>query len=795
MTKVLLAVFSAAALLYALMTGPVLAAGSGIADARIERVNGAPTVVVNGEVLPPMSATILDRGTWTAERRKDYLRKLGASGIKIFYIRVTTRWNTPGDPKSGILDGVSTTIRDLAELFEAVPDAYAIIRLTVSPPADWVNSHPEEQVRFNDGKTRKVICSSVGKAPIDGMYSLCSEAWMRDADKAVREFFDEVSASPHFKRVIGTFLCSGGTSEWYYPQAIRNADRTYGDFSEPFRKFFESFLRRKYGDVETLRRVWKRPDATFEHPRIPNFEETTFIGDVDVEILKALNNWETLDRTIGLKIDMDGRKSANLGVFLNSNGYEHVADFFDAWHEGTARTIIHFARLLKDLYPTLLVGAFYGACGNTGYFDMGTATGTPVILDSGVVDFLAAPDVYNNREPGGALAQREMHDSIRLRNMMYICENDSRTHLTQPWVQRDAMALYTAEDSVNTLKRDFARNLCEDVRGWWFDMGPGWYDDKNVLALFKRQQEIFREAYARDRTKKNEIALIYDTESLHHVSQAASQLVVDFYRTSDLHRIGAPADFYFHNDMARPDMPDYKLYVMLNQFYLTDAEREAVHAKARRNGATVLWLYAPGFINPDAATVMSVENIAKTVGMKVGMIDKTFFPHFRVDPASHPAVAGASATRRYGVIDRDVHSCVWISTSVLRPPYANPGFYADDAGAAVLGRYCGNGLPAMALVKKGGFTSVFCGAPVLRSDMLASIAEYAGCHLYLRSDDVLFANENHVAVHASSDGVKRVHFKRPCTPVEVYEGRAYGENVTHLDVEMKLGETKMWRIR
>lgn len=281
---------------------------------------------------------------------------------------------------------------------------------------------------------------------------------------------------------------------------------------------------------------------------------------------------------------------------------------------------------------------------------------------------------------------------------------------------------------------------------------------------------------------------------MHCVSQNASQTVLDFYRTSDLGRIGAPVDYYFHNDMARPDMPDYKLYVMLNQYYLTEEEREAIFAKARRNNAVVLWLYAPGFIDPGADTVMEPDNISKTVGMTVKMLDRTFFPHFRVDPASHPALSLASATRRYGVIDRDVHSNIWISPTVLHPTFANPGFYVDDDGAQALGRYCSVGLTAMAMTEKNGFRSLYCGAQLIRSDLLASIAAYAGCHLYLHGDDVLYANESFVALHASSDGVKRIYFKKSCSPYEVYEKRFYGENVTFLDVEMKLGETKMFSV-
>ena len=96
------------------------------------------------------------------------------------------------------------------------------------------------------------------------------------------------------------------------------------------------------------------------------------------------------------------------------------------------------------------------------------------------------------------------------------------------------------------------------------------------------------------------------------------------------------------------------------------------------------------------------------------------------------------------------------------------------------------------MTEKNGFASVYCASQVMRSDLIASLAEWAGCHLFLHGDDALYANENFVCVHARDDGARRVYFKRPCSPFEVYEKRFYGHNVDHIDVDMRLGETKMW---
>ena len=762
--------------------------------AKVERYNGEPAVMVDGVPQPPMSMLVVDEWHPKSDaEQKAYWRRLADAGARVFYVTCTTAWHQPANKEKGWPDGTDGAIAKVRRLLDAVPEAWIMLRLNVSPSAEWVEAHPEEMVTYDDGSHRRTVCTSISGKPISGMLSLCSGKWREEGACAIEEFFRRVDASDVSGRVIGTFLCAGGTSEWYYPIGMTTPEGRYCDFSEPFRREYGRFLREKYGTVENLRKAWRRHDATFEKPLVPTPGDQSFIFQSDSRILGKLHNWEAEGRMLGGKAGV-ANTNASVGVFLNMDGFAHVKDFYDAWHEGTANTVIHFARTLKRIAPGRLVGAFYGSLGHTGHFALSTATGTQKILDSGVVDFLAAPGSYNNREPGGIVAQREMQDSFRIRNLIYICEDDARTHLSKPWMQRDAMALYTAGDSINTLKRDFARDICEGVNGWWFDMGNGWYDDPAILSLFSRQREIANMAYEGDRTKRNEIALVCDADSVHVASEATSKLVLDYWRTSDLGRIGAGADWYFHDDMSDPRMPDYKLYVMCNVYCLTDAEREAVYSKARRNGATVLWMYAPGFVDEQAEKVVSPENVTRTVGMKVGFIDHTVFPHFRIAPDAKGMLDGISLTKRYGVIDADIHSNIWMERPLVPPAFLNPAFYVDDPSATVLGRFCSDGKVALAMKDVGGAKSVFCAAQVIQHDLLAAIAENAGCHIYSRHGDVLYASERFVAIHAKDDGRRTIRFKRRCSPYEVYEKRHYGKDVDHIDVDMTLGQTLMWRV-
>ena len=764
--------------------------------ASIEKIHGVPTVMIDGEPCPPMALT-------AQIQKPEYLQSLRKSGIRVFFVMANTNWLRPGgivtdengeekEEKSGF-----ESFQIQAEkLLSAVPDAYIIVRLGMHPPVSWMEENPDELFRYSDGSLSKaVIASEVHKDVVPGAYSLCSEKWRTDGTKALFEFCDMADTLPYADRIIGYFLGAGGTSEWYYVNGqLKWETGAYGDCSPAFRKEYGKILREKYKTGENLRKAWRREDASFENPIIPTVEERQY-SHADGKIIDAMYYHESAGRMLDRTIDSNPHYGSNIGVFLNADSHQHVADYYQAWHLGTANSIVHFGKAFKGRYSDKLIGAFYGSYGCTNYFDLGTAGGTLALLDACAVDFLASPGMYNNREPGGHVAQRQMQDSFRLRNQLFVAEEDSRTHLESDFY-RDAMGMYKVEDAINTLKRDFGRNLCEDTWAWWFDQHEksGRYEHPDIYALFQKQQAIANAAFAENRTKNTEIALIYDQQSIHYVSQYTSDMMLDFYRTSDLARIGAPVDYYFHDDMARPDMPDYKLYVMINVFCLTDSEREAIHKKAAQNGAVIAWLYAPGFINPEAEKRIHNANIEDTVGMKIGRVDDTLSPRFRLIKADHPALRYGDRDRLYGYIDRPVRSNVWLGGQTVMAPFMNPGFYIDDEEAEILGRYAVNDWPAMALKKQpGGWTSVYCAPHILRSELLASLAEYAGCHLYNTDEDTLYANNQFVTLHSTYTGTHTLCFPKKCSPFEVYEGKTYGENVESIELFLHVGETKMFR--
>lgn len=781
-----------------------------ILQARIRKENGTSIMEVNGKALSPMAFT-----PHAFTRDVAYLRQLGEAGISVFFLICDLPWINPR--------AMEQLEEDTAVLVEAVPNAHIFLRLGMHPPASWVDAHPDEQMQYNDGETIECdIATESYQARYSGMYAMYSHAWRKDAGEELLRFMEQLQTSPYIEHYIGVFFAAGNTSEWYpatritvrageyagynmdsavaagilpdlkaqgapHPYDARSATQTepkdmLGDTSPAFRREFTRLLKQKYGDEDTLRRQWNDPSASLEDPPIPGLDERFF---TDME-MKLLTN-------IVLQRPAPQQGDTNVGVFLNADKYQYVADFYRALHVGVAHTIIHFGQLIKEHFPQYLTGSFYGYFGTMDYYNMTMCAGGLDILNSGYVDILACPNIYIDRQPGALACQRVLQDSFRLRGRAFFSEDDTRTHLDGFY--RDSMRVYDVLDSINVMKRDFGRDLCEDIYGWWFDqLEWGRYKSEPLYALMGRQQKIAKAAYSNSRVKKNDIAVLYDEVSVHYVTQGVSAQINEVLRTMELPRIGAPVDYYYQNDLALDEMPDYKLYIFMNCFALNDESRKAIERKIKKRGATALFLYAQGLINPDRCTEtgkkLDVCHVEELTGIRMTRRDEAMLTSFRVDTELE-AFSGIDSRKIYGVVDRTpLPGCALVN--LASPPYVCPVFIPEDEDAQILGRFASTNEAALTMKTVDGFTSVFSGTYWLSADVMRAVAKQAGCHIYQEQGDYLFANETFVTVHAKTGGTKTLHFKKACTPYEVYEGKVYAENTDTITFEMQEGDTKMF---
>ena len=774
-----------------------------MAKAWVQDYNGSPALMIDGKPYPPMYATIRTINGEEMVIDEEYYRRLGECGIKVYFLICDTEWIKPGAFK--------LFEEEAAALLRAVPDAYIVMRISMHAPPEWCSANPSETLTYSDGKKKpaQLWTESYRKDYPDGIYSFCSKKWQADAIAALTEIHRLVKASPYAERVIGYFFAAGGTSEWYYltpmfyDQAVNYGDSggfksnvtypefegVYGDLSDAFKSHFTAYLRAKYGTDEALRAAWHDESASIDDPRIPDVDARYVLYGVDHE----LRYQSSLSNLPPPGIPTNG---TNIGQFLDIDRRRDVFDFYRALHHGTADAVITFSRAVKALDPHLITGAFYGSSNNTRFYDYGKIGFVEEVLSSGVVDFCATPPAYENRQPGGFPGQRQTYDTYKLKNALFIVEDDVRTHMeNRTW--QAAYEVYTVEDSKNVMKRDFGRTLCCDLQSWWFDqlLGGKRYKHPELYELMTDMQRIARESYELDRRKCSEIALIYDEESHHVISETFNQQLIDVFRNYESDIVGAPIDRYFHNDMADPKMPDYKLYIFMNDIYLSDAEREVIRAKLAKNHATALFLYGAGIMNPDRTPSFDVAYSAELIGISLELTDGVYDGRFKVS-GEHAIAKGLLDDIYYGNYDRKMRFNSSGYRGKVRELESNllPLITACDRAAETVGVFADSGKPALSVKDTGEFTSVYCGSKYVNCDVVRAVAAFAGCHIWCETSDVFYANRNYVTIHAASGGEKVIHLPRRGTATEVYEGKVYAEHASEIAFKMKRGETKMFRV-
>jgi hypothetical protein len=742
--------------------------------------NGKPQVFIDGQAHAPMAFATLGPSTYLED---DYLRRLGEAGIELFFIHADLPWlDDPG------LD-IGSLAHNLGRLQREVPGAKVLLRLNLHPPKRWLEENPDELFRRESGELYRTDYTSCFYSwPDMAVYSLVSSKWRTDAGEQLRKLLDMIDALPDGESVVGHFLAAGGTSEWIQRGGI-------GDYGPAFRRHFSRWLRGKYGSVGNLRKAWQQPTIDFSCIPLPPSSRLTAARGLDLE---------TLTRT--------GEAAGNeqsLGLFANPMVNRDVLDFHEAAREGVVESIEHFARIVKDhSHGRLLVGAFHGTLFNTGL--------RRVLLESEHIDFLANPGIYVNRRPGEITDIHCVSDSFLLHEKIYMVEDDVRTHRSPPVVRKHYFIRFAA-DALTQMKRDFGRDLCRNLYGWWFDMydpdalskvatidaartipsppherGTWWYDAPELLTLISQIQGIARDSLGANCRRCSEIAVIMDERSA-GLSLAAHNRMLN-WRMGILSRLGAPVDFFYSEDLAHPRMPDYKFYIFPNAYTMDDAQRQAVASKIRRNGAVTLWIYAAGAHRPEDDT-FSAANATDLTGIGLAYDPGIIETAFTLTDLSHAALAGCLSDRVQGRFNYEIYrNTVRRAVPAGGRNYQAPNLHASDPQAEILGTFSANGAPALALRDFGSWRSVHCATQFMGPELLRALARYAGCHIVCDSDDFIFMNTSYLSVHAADGGPKRLSLPRPCSPIELYTGASFGEGVHEIVTTMEKGETLTFRL-
>jgi len=621
--------------------------------------------------------------------------------------------------------------RTVIAALSAQPEARVMLRVFIEAPDWWDAANPNELILFSHGRHAAVVTGVSGKQTYA---SFSSKKWREDAREALRRFIAHVEQAPYADRVVGYIPAGGEDGRWRYWGATEGL---YADYSRPQRTAFIGWLRQQNNnDLRALRARWQEPVNPIVAPAG---------GEKPI---KTLISWDDV-RIPGIA----ERTAHPCGALLDPAAAPEVADYNVFHAEQLADFICGLATTAKEACERRkLVGVSYGhildhargeeVLPNAGHLALDR------ILTSADIDLIAGPCMSPGGAGGGGLrVWSSMAGSVKVHGKIPIDEILPVDTLAQPEAEAAQM----------------------EAMG-----GAVWYSDGGA-----------RETPAPEGSRASvaEIALIVDHYSLAYLAEGnvlSEPLLAG--QCGSLAQVGAPYDVWLLDDLIAGRLPEYKLYVMADAFYLDEEARVEVREQIARDNKTVVWVYAPGSMDETLSgrTAMELTDLA------LGFVSKTAPLRVKVIDATHPLIEGVPERFEYGVAEA-----------------TGPVFFAmptrgQPLGAIMVPSLLDKGEPrewAGLIASEGeGWTTVFSAAPNVPPELLRPIARRAGVHLYVDSGDQVWANGSLLAVHALTAGDKRVRLPEAADVRDAQSGASIATKATEFAVAMTAGETRVFRL-
>jgi hypothetical protein len=772
-------------------------AKAGFPDAKIPQ---GGRLSIDGEIVSPI---LFSSSLQNSKHDSIYLQ----SGVKLFRIVPQGAGNVvPDDGEEEIFfERLLSSIRVQAEAIHSVnPDAKFILFLELDMPQDWKFEHPEEIIvlgngsRFQPLKFRNPSTGYIQETPN-------SPAVIEKATRALRQFVAKLEKQPYASSVFGIALTHGRAGENYWGVDInlslengeyRIAQRpqyVWGDFGISARRSFRNWLQRRYKTKENLARAWKVSDIDFED----------IVNPVKWPIRRFMTELMWLNRPTDRFMFRD--RTAEGGLFH---------DFAQHMNESRAELFIEAGKAIKEVSGNkLLVGGYIGyvvpaltnsppgSAQHSGHLAMRNVLATPYI------DMMFSPHFYHMRRQGDPIMPMGITDSLRAHNKLWINEYDSRSFLS-PITPKT----FSQRETLEVFQKEFGNAITRDQGWWWLEFNfnvvgkdaPAWFGDEKMLediAVMRRVYDKYISLPAAG--PEAEIAVFVNVEQPYYTDAHAPANTVHSnlvnYFIPRLSMLGAPFDIYAQADLAklkeRGWLKNYKMVIFLNAFHMDAIERGIVESELKKDGKSLLFLFAPGYQGNEAPqTELSVAGIEAVTGIKgVRKVAKKHLLGLSFN--DNPIVKD--------VKEKEFDAVAWWSKEQIEN-YGNeigPTFYLDQASGnnwtplatLRLDKKGDATKVAMAQLKTAAFTSYYSVVPDLPAEVLSSIAKQSGVYLYARPGVLTWANNRFLTVHTGRVAKQVVlKSKKPVTWVEPFEKKVYARNTETLTIDLSKGETKFF---
>jgi hypothetical protein len=744
---------------------------------KIDVHGNMPAMMVNGKPLSPQSMYFGYLNDDWGFKLKDksfhelQSKRLVESGIHVYQTDIVI------ELPSGRVD-LSRADTQIAGMLAYDPSAIFFIRVAFRCREDFAKKYSSDVVVFDDGSLSHYTRPNVAllSSTSTPRYSLASRVWEREAAKGLINMAKRLASTSYNNRIAGFMIGGGAYSQWLWWNDFDNSKYSI-DYSPAMQSRFAEYVKAKYKTEEALKKAWGDPQVSFSNIKLPTPQEK------GTDIPSSCNEGA---------YKMEG----NLGYFYDPGKAQNqkIIDYYTCVSAELGDRVIYLCRALKQAYGgNMLVGALYSPLSILGYHSEGQSYFRDV-LNSPWVDFWAYPWTYEGRAEGENIFFNSPVSSQLLRNKPAMIECDLRTSLTGA---RAYGAPLDANGDLMNMRKSFARNITYGSYGYWYEMRPGWYDNAQIFQALKEASEIGDLSLNLDRRRNAEIAVIYDQESLFYASEWLDFLTIVRQTIQEMGYIGADYDIYEMDDISRPEMSKYKLYIFPNAFALNDKERKAIKDNLQKNNKTILWCYAPGLINPDQGIQLAVSNMPALTGMDFAYNDGRHNSQQKVTDSSNAITKGLPADFTFGDFVRPIttgHGCTPEKPLAVRPVNVYPQFYVNDAKATALAKFVDTGKIGLAVKNMGNWTSVYCGSMSIPSSILRAIACRAGVNIYSDNDDIVYTNNNLLGIHTSKDGERIIKLPKTADVYDLFEKKLVAKKVSSFKINLPKYSTALYFI-
>lgn len=619
------------------------------------------------------------------------------------------------------------------------PKANVMVQIGVDAPKWWMDNHPDELVKNQDGTV--ITTGSFQQKSV----SMSSALYQQQVAEVLKSLVSHMERASYAHRVVGIRLVAGRTFEWMQ-NGVEN--RQLIDYSQAALNGFRSYLTKLYGTDAKLQSAWNDGSVTLGTAEIPSKDE------------RNATDWVAL---------------------LNPSTGQKVIDYNNYLGEASANYLLSCADAIKErMTAKWIVGAYNGYLWN---FDSSEAIGSAhtsvsKVLASNSIDFVASPANYGERISGYATGNMALSDSIAAAGKLYMIEQDNRTYLSGQ--SGDSLgATYTVSDSVDQITRDMSMDFVRGQGLWFYDMEGGWFDDNSIEARIKALKAEWDKHL--DNGSNNEVAVYVPEENYNYLvadigtgdTSLSSYLMSALYQEQrrELAAMGASYDTYMVEDVLSSTdtakWSQYKLHIVLSPFELTTDEATKLKNNLGQTGSVILWVYLPG---ASTGGDYSGENITNLVGMDVTLTKE-----------KKALQAKTTGDVTYG------------NKNAKTGPWA----HITDTEATVLATYTSRETAA-AYKDNGTYVSAYSAVPDVPAELLRKLCEMAGVHLYSADkSDVIETNNSYIAIHSAVGGEKTISLNPANRYLRVYDVLGDIELTIHDNTFtccMKAGETRLYRV-